>query len=258
MNSTSQGIRLKEALIKCAPFMVRQACPEFYPRAHQKRNQIVAVRPELVEGLFQWFLKRAITLFMLPALMLVGGCTLVQPAKTTSMSSYSIETQFASAGTSEGKQTLLVSTLAARPGFDTRRMIYTKRPHEIEHFSQSQWVDSPARMMTPLLVQALESSAKYRAVVGTRSAAVSDLQLDTEIIRLQHEFTTKPSQVHLTVRAQLTDIQGKRIIASREFNITEPSGSEDPYGGVLATNRAIKILLQQITDFCVAESKTGK
>lgn len=197
-------------------------------------------------------------LFILPLLLLLGGCTLFKPAKSTSMSNYSIEAQFAAAGAGEGKQTLLVSTPGARPGFDTRRMVYTKRPHEIEYFAQSQWVDSPARMITPLLVQALESSSKYRAVVSTRNAVVSDLQLDTEIIRLQHDFTMRPSQVHLAVRAQLTDIQGKRVIASREFNITEVSGSEDPYGGVLVTNRAVKKLLQQITDFCVLESNAVK
>jgi cholesterol transport system auxiliary component len=197
---------------------------------------------------------RALTLF---ALLLLGGCTIFQPAKSTSMSTYSIEVQLEAAGNGEGKQTIQVSTPGARPGYDTRRMVYTKRPHEIEFFTQNQWVDSPARMLTPLLVQALESSAKYRAVVTTRSAATADLRLDTEIIRLQHEFTTRPSQVHLTVRAQLTDIQGKRVIASREFNVTEASPSEDPYGGVLATNRAVKTLLQQITEFCAAESKAG-
>jgi glycerol-3-phosphate dehydrogenase (NAD(P)+) len=40
---------LKETLIKLIPFMVRQA--------HHERNQLLVVRPELVEGLNQSFLK---------------------------------------------------------------------------------------------------------------------------------------------------------------------------------------------------------
>ena len=190
--------------------------------------------------------------------LLLGGCTVFQPAKSNHMSTYSIELQFETAVTGTSDQTLLVTTPGARPGHDSRRMVYTKRPHELEFFTQNQWVESPARMLAPLLVQALEHSAKYRAVVTSRSAATADLQLDTEIIRLQHDFTTRPSQVHLTVRAQLTSLQGKRVLASREFNITEASSSEDPYGGVLATNRAVKILLQQITDFCALENRAGK
>lgn len=191
-------------------------------------------------------------------MLMLGGCTVFQPVKSVSMSTYSIEVQHEAAGTAAGEQTILVSTPSARSGYDSRRMVYTKRPHELEFFTQNQWVDSPARMLTPLIVEALESSSKYRAVVSSRSAATVDLQLDTEIIRLHQDFTTRPSQIHLTVRAQLTDIQGKRVLASREFNITEASASEDPYGGVLATNRAVKTMLKQITEFCVTETKAGK
>jgi len=197
-------------------------------------------------------------LFKLLILLTLGGCTVFQPAKTTSMSNYSIEIKFEPAGTTTGEQTILVTATGARSGYDTRRMIYTKRAHELEYFTQNQWVDSPARMLTPLLIQSLENSAKYRAVVSSRSAVTADFQLDTEIIRLQQDFTTRPSQIQLTVRAQLTDIQSKRVLASKEFNISEATSSEDPYGGVLATNRAVKILLQQITEFCVSENKAGK
>jgi len=203
--------------------------------------------------------KNKISSIMAPSLavLLLCGCTMFQPAKTTSMSTYSIEVKLDAAGTGASEQTMLVATPEARPGYDSRRMVYTKRPHELEYFTQNQWVDSPARMLTPLLMQALEKSGKYRAVVSSRSLVAADLKLETEIIRLQHEFTTRPSQIHLTVRAQLTDIQGKRVLASREFNIVEPSTSEDPYGGVLATNRAVKTLLQQLAAFCAAESKAG-
>jgi hypothetical protein len=50
-----------EALIKLIPSMpfafaqesVRQTCREHCRTAHHERNQVVAVRPELVEGLFR-------------------------------------------------------------------------------------------------------------------------------------------------------------------------------------------------------------
>jgi len=199
-----------------------------------------------------------IVMLNLAGMLLLGGCTVLQPAKSTSMSTYALEAQFDNAGISAGDQTLLVTTPGARPGFDSRHMVYTKKPHELEFFTQNQWVESPAHMLAPLLVQVLESSGKYRAVVTTRSAASADLRLDTEIIRLQHEFITRPSQVHLTVRAQLIDMQGKRVLATQEFDVTEAATSDDPYGGVIATNRAVKTMLIKIAEFCALESKAGK
>lgn len=192
------------------------------------------------------------------ASMLLGGCSLLQPAKLASMNTYALEAQFEPAAAGAGEETLFVNTPSARPGFDSPRMIYIKTPHELDYFSENQWVDSPARMLSPLLVQALEHSAKYRAVVDVRSAVKADLRLDTEIIRLQHEFLTRPSQVHLTVRAQLIDLHGKRVLATREFDVTQVATSDDPYGGVIATNRAVKIALLQIADFCALESNAGE
>jgi cholesterol transport system auxiliary component len=191
------------------------------------------------------------------ASVLLSGCTLFQPVKHSSISTFALDAKFETIARSAGNLTLLVSAPTSRPGFDSRRMVYIKNPHEIAYFAQNQWVDSPARMLAPLLQQALESTASYRAVVTTRSAATAELRLDTEIIRLQHEFFARPSQVHLSVRAQLIDIQGQQVLASREFDVSEAAPGDDPYGGVVATNRALKILLMQIADFCTQESKAS-
>ncbi len=194
----------------------------------------------------------------LVVVLLIGGCSPLQPVKLSSVSSYAIEAQFTPSTAATGELTLLISSTSARSGFESSRMIYLKKRHEIEYFTQNQWVDSPARMLAPLLLQALESTGKYRAVIPLRSAASADLRLDTEIVRLQQEFLTKPSQVRFTVRAQLVDLRSKSVLATREFDVIEKAESDDPYGGVIATNRAVQIMLQQIADFCVREITAGK
>ena len=57
----------------------------------------------------------------------------------------------------------------------------------------------------PLIVAAVESSGAFRAVVQTPSPAAGDLRLDTEIIRLQHEFLSASSRVRFTLRAYLVE-----------------------------------------------------
>lgn len=189
--------------------------------------------------------------------MLLAGCSVFQPVKSSNISSYALEAQFDTAVKDSAGLTLLVSTPNAQPGFDSTRMVYTRKMHEIEYFAQNKWVDSPARMLAPLMVKALESSGKFSAVVTSRSSVTADLRLDTEIIRLQQEFFTQPSQVRLTVRAQLIDMQGKRVLATREFDVTEAATSEDPYGGVLAANHAVKTILLKLVEFCAGEGKQG-
>ena len=106
--------------------------------------------------------------------------------------------------------TLLINPPHAAAGFDSPRIIYLREPHKLEYFALSQWVEPPARMLGPLLATAIEKTGAFRAVVLMPGAASGELRLDTDLIRLQHEFQTSPSQVRLTLRATLVDDKTRR------------------------------------------------
>ena len=150
--------------------------------------------------------------------------------------------------------TLLVGTPRAAAGFDSRSIIYVRQAHEIESFAYSQWVDTPAQMLAPLIARAIEGTGAFRAVVLAPASAAAELRLDTELIRLQHEFTAQPSQVRLTLRAVLVETATRRVVAVREFDTRVPSASEDPYGGVLAANEATRRVLAELAAFCAREA----
>lgn len=149
---------------------------------------------------------------------------------------------------------LTVSMPRARSGFDTSQMAYLQKPHELNYFVVNKWADTPARMLEPLLVQALEQTQSFRAIVRVPSMVPANLRLDTELIRLQQDFSTKPSKVQLTLRAQLIDVAGKRVLAVKLFDDAENATSDDAYGGVLAANLVLQRELNQLADFCINES----
>jgi cholesterol transport system auxiliary component len=152
--------------------------------------------------------------------------------------------------------TLIINPPHAGAGFDSSRIVYVREAHKPESFAHSRWVDPPARMLAPLLVAAVENTGAFRAVALTPSAAAGDLRLDTEIVRLQHEFHTRPSSARFTLRAYLVDSKTRRVLASREFDAVVPSASEDPQGGVVAANRAVQDVLASLAAFC-AEAARG-
>jgi cholesterol transport system auxiliary component len=148
------------------------------------------------------------------------------------------------------RPTLVVQATQAAAGFDSARMLYTRKPHQLEHYAHSEWVDTPARMLAPLIVAAADASAAFRAVVPAPSAAAGDLRLETELLRLQHEFGTLPSRVRLTVRATLTDSATRRVLARQDFDLRSDAPSEDAYGGVIAANHATRFLMRALAAFC--------
>ncbi len=154
------------------------------------------------------------------------------------------------------KINLLVSIPTAAPGFDKRALVYFNQQYEVKYHKKAQWVETPARMLLPLLVHHLEMTGQFKAVLAASTSPIyAGLRLDTEIVRLQQEFFTEPSQVHLVFRAQLLDMDARQVLATRVFEITENALSEDAEGGMLATNRAVARLLKLVTKFVIKHYK---
>lgn len=183
----------------------------------------------------------------------------MQPLKTEPVNTFSLQAQFeARVEPPKDAPMLIVSRPRAHPGFDTSRMAYVRKPYELEYFSRNLWVDTPEKMLAPLLVRALEASGAFRAVSQAPGSVSGELRLDTEIVRLQQEFISSPSRLRLTLRVQLIDMPGKRVLATREFDVVENASSDDPYGGVVAANRAVARVLNEVAVFSAAQARASK
>lgn len=201
-----------------------------------------------------WPAQRAVFAAAL-ALALLGGCSALLPPPPPPDNIYLLEanlSELPARSTPAAKRDLVlaVSMPRARAGFDTAQMVWVRQAHGLEVYSRNRWADTPARMLAPLLAQAVERSGAFHAVVQTPSAVSAALRLDTELVRLQQDFSVRPSRVQLTLGVQLVDIGTRQVIASAEFDETENAATEDAYGGVRAANVALERLLVRLTAFC--------
>lgn len=200
------------------------------------------------------YLNRWITALLLA--MALAGCTGLRPAETEPLRNHMLNAQLEPASPPHPVPlTLLIGAPRAAPGFDTPRMAYIRHPNVLEYFAQNQWADTPARMLWPLLVRAMEQKAGFSAAVPASGLVKGDIRLDTEIIQIQQEFTSSPSRMHITLRAQLVEQTHYRVLASQTFEVFENADKDDPDGGVAAANRAIRNLIGKVSDFSVLNGK---
>ncbi len=192
----------------------------------------------------------------MPLLVLLAttaqGCITLNLKKPEHVDLYQLDAEFPSAAR-DGRDpvaSLVVGIPRARPGFESPRLVYVSKAHQLQSFARSEWVDTPAHMLGPLLVEALERSGHFRSV-GTAPELGARFRLDTEIVRLQQEFTDRPSRVRFTLDVRLLDLVAHRVLVGRELEAIEPAASDDPYGGVVAGNRAVKRVLDQVVALCV-------
>jgi cholesterol transport system auxiliary component len=189
----------------------------------------------------------------LALLMMIAGCSL-GPTETTAPRSYFLNPEISwknpqGYGERIGNSVLLITQPKAQAGFDTARMAYLLRPYEVNYYAFNQWADTPARMVQQLLVEQLDKTGLWRAVLQTAGIVTVEYRLDCDNLILEQQFFSNPSRIHLALRAQLIETKKQSILASRYFELLEPASSEDAYGGVLAANQATAKLLAQMADW---------
>jgi cholesterol transport system auxiliary component len=104
-------------------------------------------------------------------------------------------------------------------------------------------------MLAPLLLRALQRTGEFRAVLLAPTSAASDLRLETELVRLQHDFTVRPSQVRLTLSAVLVDAHTRQVIAAQSFD-EAATGGDDPVTGVAAAQHVAVRALAALAAAC--------
>jgi len=190
----------------------------------------------------------------LVTLLVLGGCSTLSPTTTPPPVFYAFDSGPVRAAAvhpaAVSAPVLAVTPTRAAAGFDSQRIIYLRLPHQLAYFAHSEWVEPPARMLVPLLVGSLERGPTFRAVVQTGGSASADYRLDTELVRLQHDFQSQPSRVLLELRATLVDDKTRRVLAVRQFSTQVAAYTEDAYGGVVAANSAVQKMLGELVTFC--------
>ena len=182
--------------------------------------------------------------------VLVSACAL-GPVETSAPRTYFLNPEISwknprPSGERIGAALLLITQPRAQAGFDTALMAYLLRPYEVNYYAYNQWADTPARLLHRLMVESLDKSGLWRAVLQTPSAIQVQYRLDCDNLILEQQFFSRPSRVRLALRAQLIETKTQTILATRYFEFFEAAETDDAYGGVQAANHAAAKLINQL------------
>lgn len=182
---------------------------------------------------------------------LLTSCTLIAPVKVTNDNNYLLNSTPHVTTYSTHPITLLVMPTQTNGIYYTTKMAYSTRPHQITYFAKSRWAESPTSMIQPLIIQTLQNTHYFRAVISATAIGNYDYILNSQLLELQQDFTHKPSFERMGLRVQLTRVSDNKIIAVREFNIDQDTTQETPCGGALAANQATANILHQLSQFII-------
>jgi len=192
-------------------------------------------------------------LFSLLALLLLPGCSVLPQPAPEAIDTYVLEYATRPAETAPAGSdlpVLIVTTPRAHGGYDTTGIAYMQQTYDLRYYARSHWADTPARMLAPLIADAVQATGQFQALYATPGSVSADLRLDTELIRLQQDFRRQPGEVRITLQAWLIDLKSNGVIATRQLDSVVATQTDDAYGGVIAANQAAGQLLDELARFC--------
>ncbi|QMT60810.1 ABC-type transport auxiliary lipoprotein family protein [Legionella sp. PC997] len=148
--------------------------------------------------------------------------------------------------------TLLVTPPDAAAGYQTEQMLYSKKPYELAPFAKNAWVNPPADMLYPLILQSLQRTNLFKAVTSNAYTLGVNYRLDTQLLALEQNFLKKPSVLEFSAKMVLTHVSDNKVLASKIINLQIPCPSDTPYGGVIAANRATQQFTAILAHFVVS------
>lgn len=182
--------------------------------------------------------------------ILLSGC--LGPVQTEPSATYVLNTIPCHVPTKPARHiTLLVLQPETRPVINTTQMAYTIKPFQVAYFGRNQWAETPSQMLEPLMVQSLQNTHYFHAVVTPPYTGRYDYMLSTQILQLQQDYVCCPNVVKFTLRAQLTRTVTNQVIATKQFTVVMPIRRRTPYSGVIAANEATAKILAELTEFCL-------
>lgn len=147
---------------------------------------------------------------------------------------------------------LSVQVMLPRPaaGFNTSRMAYSRDQDSLQYFAFSQWADTPAYMVQPLLVNGLQRSGVFQAVLKSPSPINTRYRLISDDLAVVQMFQGSGSRVRLAVRLQLFDATEGRLVFDTPVALEREAGS-NPGAGVKVANA----LASELIDLVAAKAR---
>lgn len=150
--------------------------------------------------------------------------------------------------------TLLVMRPDINPVYNTTRIAFTMQPYQISYYAVSHWIETPADMLTPLLMATIKKTNRFKTIITPPFVGHYDYALRSQIKTLLIDYTQRIPVMRINIQAELMTASSGRIVSSREFSAAVPLPQKSPYGAVLAANCGTEKILADIAKWTVGRA----
>ena len=153
---------------------------------------------------------------------------------------------------------LVVDRPTIEPSIDTDRIARTTGV-EVEYYAGATWVDRPAAMIEPLIIQSFKNSGAIDVVAGRRSDVRPDFMLQTNIGAFQAQPTDSgPPEARVVMSARLMAMPKREVVGTTEIGRSAPAAAQDLPAIAAAFDDALGKVLKRLVEWTLVTGQAAR
>ncbi len=181
------------------------------------------------------------------SVLLLSGC--MGPVKVKPIEHYTLEPVYIEKMHARSGSVLIIPAPQVDKGLQSNDMLYSMKEFQINAYTYSKWTSAPSSLLHKILLDSFNRSGIYKAVISSSYSKAANWKLEIRILDWHQSFLCHPSKIVVSYIANIYDIRRQKIVASRVFETSIRTRSEDAYGGVVAMNYAMDYLIPATIKF---------
>lgn len=189
--------------------------------------------------------RRAAISLLAAVVLLLGGCGAARPSQY-----YQLTVPGDAPVAKEADSTpvtLLVGTLLASDLYREDRIVYSTMQEEMGTYEYQRWAEPPTEMIQEVLLRALRSSGRYRAVFAHRSDASGDFLLRGRLYDFK-EVSGNGMVARLTVDFEMRDLKSGATVWTHYYHHDEPVNGKNVPAVVAALDRNVQRSVKEVLE----------
>jgi cholesterol transport system auxiliary component len=179
-----------------------------------------------------------IHIYMMILLLVITGCAMKEapPLRTYTLNAGNVPVSDAKRYKAEVIKVSYPQTLKEAI---TERMAFSYSSSDRGYYQNSQWSNNLGKLVQGNIIEVLQESGMFKAVLPYASTAEEDLRLEITIHDFSHHVRKDVSFAVVSIGFSLIDTKTGRLLKSRRFSYREVTPTVNAKGYVVAVNRAM-------------------
>jgi cholesterol transport system auxiliary component len=153
---------------------------------------------------------------------------------------------------------LLVDRPGAEPSIDTVRIART-HGLEVEYYADANWVDRPAGMIEPLIIQSFQNSGAIEVVASRRADVRADFMLQSNLTAFQAQQTASgPPEARVVISARLITMPKRAVVGTTEIAGSVPAQAADLPAIAAALDDALGKVLKRLVEWTLTTGQKAR